>query len=173
MKVRVALPISKPLRRGSYLARSEGERVWVTFKYEWLPLFCHYCGFLNHDIRHCASYFVAEKKEGSVQVQYGEWLKAAGGRPRSPQRKTTPSASDDGNVGQEQHEKDDGGLSHMVYKTAAGEDSQNPSGEHVSEKGNNVNQGIYLDIQQNNSETAGNKAISVESGDKVYAGKVS
>lgn len=157
MRVRVALPISKPLSRGSYLAGSEGERVWVNFKYERLPLFCHYCGFLGHDIRHCARYFAAKKKEGLVQIQYGEWLKAAGGRPRSPQRKTTPSASDDGKVGQEQNEKDDGGPSHAVYIPAADEDhSQNPSGVHVNEKGNNVNQGIYPDIQQNNSETAHN-----------------
>ena len=50
MRVRVGLPISKPLRRGAYLAGSEGERIWVNFKYERLPLFCHYCGFLGHDI---------------------------------------------------------------------------------------------------------------------------
>ena len=50
MRVRVGLPISKPLRRGAYLAGSEGERIWVTFKYERLPLFWHYCGFLGHDI---------------------------------------------------------------------------------------------------------------------------
>ena len=41
MRVRVALPISKPLRRGGYLAGSDGERVWVTFKYDKLPMFCH------------------------------------------------------------------------------------------------------------------------------------
>ena len=31
MRVRVALPISKPLRRGGFLAGSNGERSWVTF----------------------------------------------------------------------------------------------------------------------------------------------
>ncbi|KAK9997197.1 hypothetical protein SO802_021883 [Lithocarpus litseifolius] len=68
IRVRVALPISKPLRRGSYLAGSEGDRVWATFKYERLALFCHYCGCLGHDIRHCAGYFAVGKKEGSVQL---------------------------------------------------------------------------------------------------------
>ena len=67
MRVRVALPISKPLRRGSYLAGLEGERVWVTFKYERLPLFCRYYGFLGHDIKHCVGYFAVGKKEGPVQ----------------------------------------------------------------------------------------------------------
>ncbi|XP_023880219.1 uncharacterized protein LOC111992570 [Quercus suber] len=79
MRVRVGLPISKPLRRGAYLAGWEGERVWVTFKYERLPLFCHFCGFLGHDIRHCVGYFTAKKREDSVQLQYGEWLRVVGG----------------------------------------------------------------------------------------------
>ena len=32
MQVRVALPISKPLRRGGFIARTDGERYWVDFK---------------------------------------------------------------------------------------------------------------------------------------------
>ena len=72
MRVQVALPISKPLRRGGYLAGSDGERVWVTFKYERLPMFCHFCGFLGHDLRNCAGYFTATKKGNTVQVQYGD-----------------------------------------------------------------------------------------------------
>ena len=44
MRVKVALPISKPIRRGGFLAGSDGQRTWVTFKYERLPLFCHWCG---------------------------------------------------------------------------------------------------------------------------------
>ena len=33
MRVKVALSISKPLRPGGFLARSSGERSWVTFRY--------------------------------------------------------------------------------------------------------------------------------------------
>ena len=47
MRVKVALPISKPIRRGGFLAGSDGQRTWVTFKYERLPLFCHWCGTLS------------------------------------------------------------------------------------------------------------------------------
>lgn len=84
IRVRVALPISKPLRRGGYIADSDGERTWVNFKYERLPVFCYFCGLLGHDICHCASHFAAEKNGVDVEYQYGEWLKAFGSRPGSP-----------------------------------------------------------------------------------------
>lgn len=89
MRVKVALPISKPLRRGGFIAGSEGVRSWVTYKYERLPLFCHFCGILGHDLRHCASHFSATKKGREVECQYGDWLKATGGSQRSPQKRTT------------------------------------------------------------------------------------
>ncbi|KAK7826934.1 hypothetical protein CFP56_031615 [Quercus suber] len=54
MNVKVALPLSKPLRRGAFLVGLNGQKSWVTFKYERLALFCHYCGLLGHDLRHCA-----------------------------------------------------------------------------------------------------------------------
>lgn len=50
----MALPITKPLRRGGFIAGSEGESHWVSFKYERLPMFCHFCGILGHDLKHCA-----------------------------------------------------------------------------------------------------------------------
>ena len=89
MRVKVAVPLSKPIRRGAFLAGSEGERHWVTFRYERLPLFCHPCGLLGHDLKHCAAYFSATKKEGEISCQYGDWLKALGGRNRSPPCRNT------------------------------------------------------------------------------------
>ena len=53
MRVRVDIPIEKPLRRGGHVANTEGERVWVTFKYERLPTFCFNCGVMGHDNKHC------------------------------------------------------------------------------------------------------------------------
>ena len=94
MRVKVVLPIGKPLRRGSFIAGSDGIRTWVSFKYERLPLFCHFCGMLGHDVKHCASHFALTQNGGEVEFQYGESLHAMGGRPRSfsPRK---PSASAD------------------------------------------------------------------------------
>ena len=44
MQVKVALPLSKPLRRGGFIGGSDGQRSCVDYKYERLPLFCHYRG---------------------------------------------------------------------------------------------------------------------------------
>ena len=84
MRVRVALPLEKPLRRGSFIAGSDGIRSWVKLKYERLPIFCHYCGLLGHDLNHYAQHFVMVKTGNTVEYQYGDWLKSSGGRPRSP-----------------------------------------------------------------------------------------
>ena len=76
----MAIPISKPVRRGGFLAGSDGKKIWVSFKYERLPMFCHHCGLLRHNLKHCASYFAVTKNNKEVPCQYGEWLKANGGR---------------------------------------------------------------------------------------------
>ena len=89
MRVRVAISISKPIRRGSFVAGSDGTRHWVNFKYERLALFCHFCGTMGHDLRHCASYYAASKNSGEVECQYGDWMKATGVRSSLPTRNTT------------------------------------------------------------------------------------
>lgn len=53
MRVRVNVQIDKPLRRGGYVKNTEGERFWITFKYERLPTFCFICGRMGHDDKHC------------------------------------------------------------------------------------------------------------------------
>ena len=72
LRVRVDLPIEKPLRRGGYITNAEGDRVWVTFKYERLPTFCYDCGKLGHDGKHCSKVCESQLQDR----QYGEWLRA-------------------------------------------------------------------------------------------------
>ncbi|XP_075663402.1 uncharacterized protein At4g02000-like [Castanea sativa] len=54
LRIRVDIPIDKPLRRGANIVNSEGGKCWVTFKYERLPNFYFICGVLGHDEKHCS-----------------------------------------------------------------------------------------------------------------------
>ena len=54
----------------------------MKFKYERLPLFCHYYGMLGHDVKNCAEHFAVTENGHTVDYQYGDFLKAMGGRPR-------------------------------------------------------------------------------------------
>ena len=83
MRVRVALPIAKPLHRGGFIAGLDGEKMWVSFKYARLPMFCHFCGILGHDLKNYAAHFAAEKQGRRVEYQYGDFLKVIGSRPRT------------------------------------------------------------------------------------------
>ena len=86
IKVRINLPIDKPLRRGGYISVEDGERCWVTFKYERLPTFYFLCGKLGHDDKHCGETL----KEHQQGKQYREWLKVGGStKPRGEYVGTT------------------------------------------------------------------------------------
>ena len=56
MRIRVDIPIDKPLRRGANVVNSNGDKFWVIFKYERLPNFCFLCGILGHDEKHCSDF---------------------------------------------------------------------------------------------------------------------
>ena len=75
--------VSKPLRRGCFVSDSEGNYTWLKFKYERLAMFCYFCGYVGHDLKHCAGFFAMEKNGATMELQYGDWLKAVGGRQRS------------------------------------------------------------------------------------------
>ncbi len=79
------IPLDKPLRRGLTYS---GYQVWVDYRYERLPWFCHQCG---HTIQACS--LVPIPASGSLL--YGEWLKAShDGRkpPQRPHRDSNPPA---------------------------------------------------------------------------------
>ena len=79
MRVRVSVSVSKPLRRGCFVSDSDGNCTWLNVKYERLGMFCYFCGFVGHNLKHCAGFFVAEKNGETMDLQYGDWLKAVGG----------------------------------------------------------------------------------------------
>lgn len=101
MRVKVRLPLAKPIMRGFYLEEDskgeeepndgikdmerggegkEGEkegRHFCYFEYEYLPDFCYVCGKIGHVDKECS----IKLKRGETQ-QFGRWLKADMGRRR-------------------------------------------------------------------------------------------
>ena len=71
LRIRVEVPLDKPLRRGSKIKGPDGEVVWVAFKYERLISFCFRCGILRHETKTCEKPRGAEEQEN----QFGEWMK--------------------------------------------------------------------------------------------------
>ncbi|KAK9265652.1 hypothetical protein L1049_027327 [Liquidambar formosana] len=70
LRIRVRLNVSKPLKRGSML-KLGGKMMWVSFKYERLPIFCYYCGILGHADKNCIRKFEEHDVGGATDLQYG------------------------------------------------------------------------------------------------------
>ena len=92
MRVRVDIPIEKPLRRGGHVANTEGERVWVTFKYERLPIFCFDCDVMGHDNKHC--HMKRDRQNGNPP--YEDWMRARGTSKGGLDRKEPPISRSEG-----------------------------------------------------------------------------
>ncbi|XP_023919970.1 uncharacterized protein At4g02000 [Quercus suber] len=87
MRVRVELEIDKPLRRGAYIISSDGERLWLAFKYERLPTICFFCRKLGHDNMHCP----LSSDYQDANHQYRDWLRAGWNTKETTKEKNTNS----------------------------------------------------------------------------------
>ncbi|GMY39379.1 putative ribonuclease h protein [Fagus crenata] len=106
LRIRVAVPIVKPLRRGGYLLSPEGQRFWVHYRYERLLSFCHCCGLLAHTTTQC-------KVPVSHPLPYGDWMRAiVGGRTMPSREQETHKPSPAAN-GSEPTTSDDGAHGYM------------------------------------------------------------
>ena len=54
IRVRVELPLDKPLYQGGVVASLEGDKVCIGFKYERLIGLCYQCGQIGHKVRVCS-----------------------------------------------------------------------------------------------------------------------
>ncbi|KAK9986874.1 hypothetical protein SO802_031825 [Lithocarpus litseifolius] len=147
MRFRVALPIEKPLRRGSFIAGSNGIRSWVTFKYERLPMFCYFCGLLGHDLHHCPLHFVKKKEGVGVDYQYGDWLKLDGGRAKSPPKRSANPRRDAENEAEKDLRRTSDNTE-VVVRLLATEEKSAEQMLSCHEEGKPVNYGIDLESQQ-------------------------
>ena len=136
----MAVPLSKPLRRGGFIRGSDGQRSWVDFKYEHLPLFCHFCGLLGYDLKHCAEHYSRSRNGDEVVCQYREWLKFAGGCSHSPLGKGSTMNSQPLNEARTKAQVENNSLevSAAEYKIT----KENPNEDDSHAIGKNVKSGI-------------------------------
>lgn len=92
VRVRVAIDISKPLKRRLKLKKEGGEWLGIDFKYERLPTFCFLCGLIGHAEKFCPKLFDICSED--VERPYGAWLRAGGRRslPSSGHRWLVPDS---------------------------------------------------------------------------------
>ncbi|KAM6543328.1 hypothetical protein CsatB_007775 [Cannabis sativa] len=75
LRIRVKIPLEKPLKKKKKLEMQGGLVCHVTFKYEDLPTFCFICGVLGHTEKFCERLFDTPKE--MIKKNYDLELKAA------------------------------------------------------------------------------------------------
>ena len=77
IRVRVLIDVTLPLCRGRVITMENGEKNWVSFKYEQLPNFCFWCGHLTHSDKNCDLWLDSKGPLLLEQQQFSSSLKAA------------------------------------------------------------------------------------------------
>ena len=72
IRIRVGIPLEKPIHRGGWVTNPEGDQVRVGFKYERLVGLCYQCGKLGHEMKDCS----IQGSSQQAEKPYGDWLKA-------------------------------------------------------------------------------------------------
>ncbi|XP_050253663.1 uncharacterized protein LOC126699735 [Quercus robur] len=92
IRVRILIDIEQPLCRGRYVDLDGSDPHWISFQYERLPIFCYWCGCLNHDERDCKIWIDSGESLQKSDQQYGPWLKASLTTMQQPQLVRTKSS---------------------------------------------------------------------------------
>uniref|UniRef100_A0A803PWX1 Reverse transcriptase domain-containing protein n=1 Tax=Cannabis sativa TaxID=3483 RepID=A0A803PWX1_CANSA len=75
VRVKIGFPIQREVFVGRYIP-VDGDKRWVQFKFDKLPLICFKCGFWGHDQLNCTKEVVMEMNlQGAPVQKYGQWLK--------------------------------------------------------------------------------------------------
>lgn len=81
----MSMDISMPLCWGRLIRMGGLSPTWVEFKYERLPIFCYWCGMINHDEKDCKQWMRSKESLWAEEKQYGPWLWATPGCVQKPQ----------------------------------------------------------------------------------------
>lgn len=81
-RIRVALSVAKPLKKGLRLKKDDGEWITVEFRYERLPTFCFLCGIIGHGEKVCAKMLDLDVKQ--KDRPFGSYLRAVNYRRGTP-----------------------------------------------------------------------------------------
>ena len=73
IRIRLEVPLDKPIRRGGVVLSLKGDKLRVDFKYERLTGLCYNCGILGHEAKDCST----PRDSRQVEPPYRKWLKAS------------------------------------------------------------------------------------------------
>ncbi|KAL0436252.1 UNVERIFIED_CONTAM: hypothetical protein Sradi_0333100 [Sesamum radiatum] len=76
VRIRVALDITKPLKRALKLRTTFGDEQLISFTYDRLPNFCYLCGCLGHLARQCDLQVQEGFQDLGQNTPFGPWLRA-------------------------------------------------------------------------------------------------
>ena len=96
LRLRLTIDISKPLCRGKVVRMGGNEKGWVDFRYKRFPIFCYWCGKLDHDNRDCPLWIDSKESLALEERQFGPWLQADPGRLQRPQVAKVPNRKNGG-----------------------------------------------------------------------------
>ena len=71
LQIRVNVEITKPLCRGRKVLLETGREIWVSFKYEKIPNFYYWCGFVSHDDKDCSKWLASKGTLDITKQEYG------------------------------------------------------------------------------------------------------
>ncbi|GAV91587.1 DUF4283 domain-containing protein/zf-CCHC_4 domain-containing protein, partial [Cephalotus follicularis] len=74
LRLRVGIDVLEPLRRRIKFMIGSQEKIWLSFKYEKLPNFCHFCGKLRHTVKKRVDGGCHARGSDDEDMQYGPWL---------------------------------------------------------------------------------------------------
>ena len=74
IRVRVNIDITQPLCRGRMVNLGGQKPQRISFQYESLPIFCYWCGLLNHDKEDCALWLRSKGSLHKDEQQYRGWM---------------------------------------------------------------------------------------------------